>query len=521
MTYTRYTVRIRQGCTWRLSLADAGSQTGSRYSLSRIISYCGRHEAEGIGKYGLMLLFFWAISLFLSRDLLNAPFRGDDFHLIRTYSRSELRGIWTGPWDPDGIETPGFRPLTTVFNHLRGSFFGESVTGHRLLLLFMFSVYLTLAFGLVNRVVDLPYQQGLLGGLFVMLHTASVYHYFWITDGNRLLAGVLVVGSILLFLNFLASGRYVWLLASLLLYLLGLLTREESLLLLGLATLSAAAFLMKESRWTRRNQYLLRLGVCSLGLIAVTATYWYWRGIAVPNAVRLRTDLSGILWSVMQTIQNLGDSTHLIVWWREYVLLIWLWTLLLVFLAVVFLFLLPKSAQVRGAWLAGAMVIGAMPGLTFARTNLLLLAVTFWGFLLALTLIEFSKHSVPSTYIALAISVFVMWSSGHGSTTIAQANAPGSVDRIQGNTTWIYGELAHATIPDIRRAHLKQELGNYGVYSLDDFDAVISDLIEDARSNRRYDPDGDGSAFIPRFRFNLGPNWRAWSYVGREGWIVE
>jgi hypothetical protein len=37
----------------------------------------------------------------------------DDLHLIRPYSRAEIIGTFHGPWDPDQIETSGFRPMTT------------------------------------------------------------------------------------------------------------------------------------------------------------------------------------------------------------------------------------------------------------------------------------------------------------------------------------------------------------------------------------------------------------------------
>ena len=59
------------------------------------------------------------------------PMVFDDLHLVRTFSGSELAAAWTGHWDPDGLETPGFRPLSLAFNHVRAALFGERVIGHR------------------------------------------------------------------------------------------------------------------------------------------------------------------------------------------------------------------------------------------------------------------------------------------------------------------------------------------------------------------------------------------------------
>jgi hypothetical protein len=68
----------------------------------------------------------------------------DDLHLVRSFSATELAGTLTGSWDPDGIEEPGFRPLTTLFNHARATAFGEAVVLHRIGLIGLLAVYLTL-----------------------------------------------------------------------------------------------------------------------------------------------------------------------------------------------------------------------------------------------------------------------------------------------------------------------------------------------------------------------------------------
>ena len=77
-------------------------------------------------------LYLALVLLFLAAAWpgLGAPLIWDDLHLIRPYSPSELTETWRGPWDPDGVETPGFRPLTTYFNHARASLLGEWTPAH-------------------------------------------------------------------------------------------------------------------------------------------------------------------------------------------------------------------------------------------------------------------------------------------------------------------------------------------------------------------------------------------------------
>ncbi len=156
------------------------------------------HGPEPLWRYILIGLFFWAVSVFFARFSLQVPFFEDDLHLVRVYSPAELRQVWQGPWDPDGLETPGFRPLTTLFNHARASVLGESVVVHRLFLLGLFAAYLTLAVALARRRFGASYRTGLLGGLLALLHLSSTYHYVWISDGIHLLSGILILSAILL-----------------------------------------------------------------------------------------------------------------------------------------------------------------------------------------------------------------------------------------------------------------------------------------------------------------------------------
>src|SRR4051794_5253817 len=78
--------------------------------------------------FGLFLL----VGIALAWPSLSYPMVYDDLHLIRRFSPQELAQVWHSPWDVDGIETPGLRPLTPLFDHVRFVLFGENVVTHRL-----------------------------------------------------------------------------------------------------------------------------------------------------------------------------------------------------------------------------------------------------------------------------------------------------------------------------------------------------------------------------------------------------
>ena len=147
-------------------------------------------------QYVGVFLFFFAAALVFGRFSLSSPYIGDDLHLIRVYSTDELKGVWVGTWDPDGIETPGFRPFTIYFYHLLAVAFGSSAIGQRVFLLGIFAMLLTLVGIVARSLFGASYQMILLGGLVGFLHIANVPHYSWITDGVYLVAGLFVFGAI-------------------------------------------------------------------------------------------------------------------------------------------------------------------------------------------------------------------------------------------------------------------------------------------------------------------------------------
>ena len=467
-------------------------------------------------RYMLIFLFFAAAAWMLARPALNVPFFGDDLHLVRTYSADELRSVWTGPWDTDGIETAGYRPLTTIFNHLRASLFGESALEHRLLLLLLFALYLTLAVLLTRQVTQASYGIGLLGGVLALTHLSSTYHYLWISDGIHLVGGLLILTAILLMLHALQTGHSRWFIGSALSVFLSLLVREDNLIVLPLLALFAIAYHWQHPGDSRR--WRGSLAAYGTALLAGSSLCWWLRAQFVPGAVKLKIEVGDYLWSIGQVLQNLGDVSNLLVWWPDYARLIGLWLVAVGFVIAVWLFVLPATARRAAAIWFVAMLLSTLSGLTLQRTNLLLLAATFWGMCLATVLWEFARRSRLATIAAALIALLAIVGSAWGSTTLQVESDPASLDWLCGQPAWVYGEFSTATIPETRRAAVRESLARFGIYDMADLSTRYPQLVDEAAAAGRFGRQEAGQAFIPHFSFIVYPGWEDWSCLTRSGW---
>jgi hypothetical protein len=130
----------------------------------------------------------------------------DDLHLVRRFTAAELLSTLVGTWNPDGFETLGFRPLTTLFNHVRWLAFGEFVEAHRLFLVGLFAVYLAGLGRIATRIGARP-AVGVLAALFTVCAKNSYYHVVWISDGIHLAQGLFVLAAAFAVLSFTDGGR--------------------------------------------------------------------------------------------------------------------------------------------------------------------------------------------------------------------------------------------------------------------------------------------------------------------------
>lgn len=466
----------------------------------------------------LTFVGFLAVGVLLVASSIHSPFLWDDLHLIRVHTPTQLASVWTGSWDTDHIETPGFRPLTAYFNHFRALAFGESVATHRLFLLLLFAVLLTMTGIMARWLFAATFWQVLLGGLLGLVHIDSVYHYFWISDGIHLLAGILIMGSILAFLRGLSSGRPAWLLLSFFCTLLALLAREDSLTVFPLLAWFGLAFMrmQKDRRLEpslpvgKNSAGRLSVGIFAVGMLVALSVYWYWRGAAIPNAEPLSPNPGAMLWAASHVVQNAGAYYDLVHPTRLYGTVIGLWYAWLVGLLLIAILLLSRPQKKEILIWAGASLIAVLPLLESARANLLLLGVMFWGFLVAGVLSGLWQRPGPPAlrFLAVGMTIFALAAPAYASLRFMQEQRPDNLDWMCEQALVVY--TPQASIPEARRKEVQRQLQTYGISSGSDSMTELSLLQLEARRNGRYSPNPGGLPFIPRFDFmpNFPVEWR-------------
>ena len=409
------------------------------------------------------------------------PMVFDDLHLVRTFTTSELEAAWAGHWDPDGLETPGFRPLSLAFNHVRAAVFDDHVIGHRHALAALFALELALLVPLGRR-LGLGFGASIAAGLVMLFTRYSAYHLVWITDGNHHLQGLAFLGSALLLVDGLALASRARLAASLLVIVLGLCVREDTLA--ALPALALIAF----ARGPRRHaaEYTMGLGALALALLA-------WRRAVVPAAQPLGLDFPGFARAVAHAFDPVGVGGFDL---ATRILSNGWWVLLALTLAALIATGDRAGQRAAGGW-AVAATLACTPGLLLQRDDLLFFASLFVALMLA-TAWQAVWRARPSwrPLVVAGLSWCVLGGAWTGS-VLAENFHPLSARAVDWNTEFLYGRYASATIPPARREALAAQLGALGVRAGEQPRLRVRALVTEAREAGRRRPTPDGRVFFP------------------------
>lgn len=173
--------------------------------------------------FGLLLLTLLIFFL----PSLGYPFSMDSIHLIRSYSAQELLNTWTGHWDPDNIETAGWRPLTTFFYCAEWLLFRSSSLLQRLALIFFMALTLTMLCNLFQQFAG-DRTLALAASLLTATAMSSYYHVTFLADGIHIFLLFLLIIATRFFLQIIRSPSILNVIGFLAFYLIALLTREEA-----------------------------------------------------------------------------------------------------------------------------------------------------------------------------------------------------------------------------------------------------------------------------------------------------
>ncbi len=445
----------------------------------------------------------------------------DDLHLIRVYSSKELGQVFHGSWDVDHIETLGFRPFTTLFNHARYLLAGEIPMTHRLLLLVMMSVllwivgYLALQIGLGRGVVALA--------LVIVVSTkVASGDIIWIADGVHILENLLMASSLLAVYFFVRWRSLLWCVVSLLLGEAAFLTRESTLVLLLMGPMFLVVFSRSRSTFGQHPvlskpdlAYIAALyGLAGLTLVGGRSV------VANATTVQSFESLFGLfnhvlwsLWPVGWFVENKANTEGLVGCGGACFALPFIWGILLVALLILWLSCpvsRTASRQVGGALLC--VTFGSTPGLVIQRANLVFLPTLFFSFVIAIASIELWRvaavemHARRSLKIALHTFVVVLCLVAVGGSlqrSVIQSldMHPYSLYQIERDYEMIYGHYAsRATIPANRRSYLVEKLERLGVNGpVSSIEQTLLRVHNEANQANSGEQQGDAlKIFVPR-----------------------
>ncbi len=176
-----------------------------------------------IGLVGIPLLV-WSV---LFAPTFRYPFHWDDFHLIRPYSGSELLSVFHGVADPNKIETPGLRPVSTLLYHLQGSLLGENIVLQRIFLLALMPGLLCLL-GILLLELGLRFVQ--IAIVFALFVSSRIFAslLLWISLSHVILAYIFIALTAYFFVLWMKRQRGVFFAAMLACAILATFNREEA-----------------------------------------------------------------------------------------------------------------------------------------------------------------------------------------------------------------------------------------------------------------------------------------------------
>jgi len=441
------------------------------------------------GRVGLFVLFL-LLSLALAWPSLRWPMVYDDLHLIRTLSRAELLHAFHGRWDPDRIETDGYRPFTTLFNHARATALGENVLAHRLLVLALFSLYLASLVPLATRFARTTAYAALAGGLITLFSRNSVYHYVWLTDGVHALQGLALVGAAHLMLRGLRSRSAAPFVLSGAVVIAGCLVREDTLVIVPILPLlgwfSGGGAPLERAARSKLVRYAMGLVVASLALIE-------WRTLAVPSAPPPSLCLGGLLRRVLGMMNPVGsqsfDAASLVLSLGGWAMLIGLG------LALAF-------AEPRMRWQAPALwllcgVIACCANTEFQRDDLFFFASSFLGLSYATALEEVARRLPRGRVLAAACGAWLVLGGAYTSRALAENFHPDSSVAYAWNGQFIHGWARSARIPEARRADVVRRMEAIGVHGRPQLKRRLRQLEQESLAAGRRRPTADGQVFYP------------------------
>jgi hypothetical protein len=169
------------------------------------------HRAGGSSTWiGLAIVLAGVLTWLVHGITIGYGFHYDDYHFVHPYSRTDVLAAFHGPWDPAGIETGYFRPLTICLYAARFAAFGLNARANHVAGLALFAVAAAL-FGVFAGRISGSRAAGLLAIVVFVVHPGMPYSATaWITNQMHVAELAVVLAALLWWFSIRASPARWW-----------------------------------------------------------------------------------------------------------------------------------------------------------------------------------------------------------------------------------------------------------------------------------------------------------------------
>lgn len=236
-------------------------------------------------------------TLLVYGNTLAFGFRYDDYHVLTPWTAADLLYVMHGNWDPTGIESKFYRPLTAWWYALRFWLFGLNAYPQHVVTIIGSAICAFLAGLFVWREVRRVPAALCAAGLYAIYPPFVYSQALWLTNQMHLWASLTVLSAMIVWQRARTSGGAAWwVLLALQVVAFGF--KEDTIMLLPAVVLLTAvrAWLMRDVRLpSSRVMMAALLLVIALPVWRSAALEWHLGGYGRPGFERGWSNLMGIV----------------------------------------------------------------------------------------------------------------------------------------------------------------------------------------------------------------------------------
>jgi len=445
----------------------------------------------------ISFLVFIFVGLFYAWNALSYPMVFDDLHLIRSFTREEIIQSTHGRWDPDNVETPGFRPLTLLFNHLRYELFEENVIAHRIFLIILFAVFFTTLVMISSTLETTSWMWATCAGILCIGARYNVIHYVWLSDGIHLVQGVFWGFTVLMLINAISKSN-LWLFSGSLFFMaLNLLVREDSIAAIPSIFILGGYFVIN-FKPSLKKKYIV---YCLLVIVLCIVFMWY-RAWVLPDTKNSINDLYGFLKHMIYMVSLPGITDFN----RFSSILVYSWKVVVIGLILFSIGEAIKNTNWNNIiWLISG-IAACLSGISVTRVNLLLFPIAFFCVFLCSFANSLARRSLLGNALTIGIVLLGITSEVYISPIVVQNFHPYSSTATLKNSEFVYGKgkaSRRSTIPLERKEKIISQLQKVGITTSRNMELLLKEMIDKAIKDGQRTPNGE-NFFVP-YLWAFGP----------------